>query len=121
MKATDTEIRKFLEGSKQFVVPLFQRTYSWKEENIERLWDDVVEMQDGKHVSHFFGSFVTMPISTPASGVSKYLVIDGQQRLVTVFVFLAALRSRIIEVKPNYDNRDEINDLYLTNLMYSHF
>jgi len=115
MKANDTEIRKFLEGSKQFMVPLFQRTYSWEKENIKRLWDDLIETKNEKHTSHFFGSFVTMPISTPASGVSKYVIIDGQQRLVTMFIFLSTLRNRIIDIEPNYDRRDEINDLYLIN------
>lgn len=115
MKANDTEIRKFLEGSKQFMVPLFQRTYSWKKENIKRLWDDLVETKNEKHTPHFFGSFVTMPISTPASGVSKYVIIDGQQRLVTIFIFLSTLRNRIINIDPDYDRRDEINDLYLIN------
>jgi len=56
-----------------------------------------------------------MPISTPASGVSKYVIIDGQQRLVTMFIFLSTLRNRIIDIDPNYDGRDEINDLYLIN------
>mgnify|MGYP001041664417 FL=1 len=96
MKANDTQIRIFLEGTKQFIVPLFQRTYSWKKGNIQKLWEDLEDIKNGDESTHFFGSFVTMPVPSSASGVSKYTIIDGQQRLVTIFIFLAALRNRII-------------------------
>ena len=115
MKANDTQIRIFLEGTKQFIVPLFQRTYSWKKENIEKLGDDLEDTKNINESIHFFGSFVTMPVPSSASGVSKYTIIDGQQRLVTIFIFLAALRNRIIEIQPEYKKRDEINELYLIN------
>jgi len=115
MKANDTQIRIFLEGTKQFIVPLFQRTYSWNRENIEKLWEDLEDTKNGSESAHFFGSFVTMPVPSSASGVSKYTMIDGQQRLVTIFIFLAALRNRIIEINPEYEKKDEINELYLIN------
>lgn len=115
MKANDTEIRIFLEGSKQFIVPLFQRTYSWRRKNIQRLWDDIQETKTASDSPHFFGSFVTMPLDSSASKVSRFLIIDGQQRLVTTFIFLAALRNRINELNPDYDRKDEINELYLIN------
>ena len=115
MKANDTQIRICLEGTKQFIVPLFQRTYSWKKENIQKLWEDLEDTKNGNEATHFFGSFVTMPVPSSASGVSKYILIDGQQRLVTIFIFLATLRNRIIEIQPGYKKRDEINELYLIN------
>lgn len=115
MKASDTAIRIYLEGSKQFTVPLFQRTYSWKRKHIQRLWNDIEETRNDPTGSHFFGSFVTLPIPSPASGVSKYIIIDGQQRLVTTFLFLTALRDRIVELWPDYDKKEEIYELYLIN------
>lgn len=115
MKANDTQIRIFLEGTKQFMVPLFQRIYSWKKENIQKLWEDLEDTKNDKESTHFFGSFVTMPVPSSASGVSQYTIIDGQQRLVTIFIFLASLRNRIIEINPEYEKRDEINELYLIN------
>jgi len=115
MKANDTQIRIFLEGTKQFMVPLFQRTYSWKKENIQKLWEDLKDTKNDKESTHFFGSFVTMPVPSSASGASQYTIIDGQQRLVTIFIFLAALRNRIIEINPEYEKKDEINELYLIN------
>jgi len=115
MKANDTEIRIFLEGSKQFIVPLFQRTYSWKRKNIQRLWDDILETKGNPKSPHFFGSFVTMPLDSSASKVSRYLIIDGQQRLVTIYIFLSALRNRMNELNPEYDKKDEIDESYLIN------
>jgi len=56
-----------------------------------------------------------MPIPSSASGVRKYTIIDGQQRLVTVFILLAALRNRIVELRPDYEKKDEINETYLVN------
>lgn len=115
MKANDTLIIKFLEGSKQFIVPLFQRTYSWKKEQIETLWGDIETTKNGEESVHFFGPFVTEPLPSSASGVSKYVVIDGQQRLVTTFLFLASLRNRIKEIASESQIKDEIHELYLTN------
>lgn len=119
MKANDTSLRVFLEGGKQFVVPLFQRTYSWKRANIGRLWDDLRAATDERGedplATHFFGSFVTMPIESSASKVARFVIIDGQQRLVTTFVLLAAIRNRVIELAPDSDKRDEINETYLKN------
>ena len=115
MKANDTLVMKFLEGSKQFVVPLFQRTYSWGREQVETLWDDIESTKNGEESVHFFGPFVTEPLPSSASGVSKYVIIDGQQRLVTTILFLASLRNRIREIAPGSQIKDEINDLYLTN------
>jgi len=115
MKANDTLMMKFLEGSKQFVVPLFQRTYSWGNPQLETLWNDVESTRNGEESVHFFGSFVSEPLPSSASGVSRFVVIDGQQRLVTTFVFLAALRNRIKEMDPSSQLKEEIHDLYLTN------
>lgn len=115
MKANDTLIRIFLEGSKQFIVPLFQRTYCWKKENIQQLWEDIEDTKNEHEATHFFGSFVTMPIPSPPSKVSRYLIIDGQQRLVTIFIFLATLRNRIKEIRADYERNNEINELYLIN------
>lgn len=115
MKAQDTKISLFLEGRKQFIVPLFQRTYSWRIEHITAFWDDIQETKDEINSTHFFGSFVTLPILSPAAAVSKYLIIDGQQRLVTLSVFLASLRERIVEIDKESQLSNEIYKVYLIN------
>lgn len=114
MKANDTEIRRFLEGSKQFKVPLFQREYVWEKKDLDKLWYDIKENENNNKFNHFFGSFVTMPVNSNASKVSEYIVVDGQQRLTTIFIILATLRERMMDIEPKY-NKSEIDDLYLIN------
>lgn len=121
MKANDTKVENFLEGKKQFVVPLFQRTYSWKEKDIEKLWKDLEETKADPKYVHFFGSFVTMPIPTGPGVPDEYIVIDGQQRLTTIFTLLAALRNQIIDLEPDYPNKDEIDEYYLINKFLPEF
>ncbi len=115
MQASETKLRQLIEGTKQYVVPLFQRPYSWSEKQWKTLWSDVFEQsrhEDGR--PHFFGSIVTTPAKSVPQGVGKYLLIDGQQRITTIQVFLAAIRdtaSRAGDTKL----RERIDGQYLTN------
>ncbi|MGC8483963.1 MAG: DUF262 domain-containing protein, partial [Thermodesulfobium sp.] len=89
MKASETNIQSILEGTKQYVVPLFQRSYSWQKTEWEVLWDDIIELYEMENPrTHFLGSIVTMPTTSVPEGVMKYLLIDGQQRLTTLFIIL---------------------------------
>ena len=115
MNAHDTQIFKYLEGSKCFIVPLFQRTYSWGTKHWETLWSDLKGTLEDNSATHFFGSFVTLPIPSSASEISKYVIIDGQQRLVTISILLAALRKRIEEIDSTSDLKNAIYEQYLTN------
>ena len=97
MKASETNLLKFLEGTKQFQVPIFQRQYSWKEEDCKQLWDDVLRVGKNEDLpSHFLGSIVS--IGDRGSTVPKFLIIDGQQRLTTLSLLLSAL-GRSIEAR----------------------
>lgn len=114
MKATGTLFSNLLQGQQHFVVPLFQRPYTWNEKNWKTLFDDVMEVyEDGFEESHFMGSIVTKSLGATPEGVSPFLIIDGQQRLTTVTLLLAALRDVIVETAPNLS--DKIQKLYLTN------
>jgi uncharacterized protein with ParB-like and HNH nuclease domain len=100
MKANDTTIKSLIEGVKQFIIPVYQRTFAWnpderktKAMTVVKMWNDISELLDVEDSeTHFFGSIVTMPISSGASEVSKYIVIDGQQRLISSSLLLAAIR-----------------------------
>lgn len=97
MKASETHLGKILEGNNQFVVPLFQRPYTWDETRWKVLWADLLELCEDETDSsrakpHFMGSIVTVPTRSVPEGVTKFLLIDGQQRLTTLQVLLAALR-----------------------------
>jgi len=93
MQASETKLQQIIEGTKQYVVPLFQRPYSWKKSEWQVLWDDLIELCESESPrTHFMGSIVTIPTNSIPEGVSKYLLIDGQQRLTTIFILLCAVR-----------------------------
>lgn len=98
MNASETKFQPIVEGTKQYIVPLFQRQYSWKKENWNVLWDDLVWLcENAEPNSHFIGSIVTMPTNTVPEGITKFLLIDGQQRLTTIFILLSVIRDRAIK------------------------
>lgn len=93
MKASETKFQPIIEGTKQYVVPLFQRPYSWDKREWQILWEDLEWLTDNHEPkSHFIGSLVTMPTSNQPESVTKYLLIDGQQRVTTIFILLTLLR-----------------------------
>jgi uncharacterized protein with ParB-like and HNH nuclease domain/predicted transport protein len=118
MKATEAKLLEFLKRSPQFVIPIYQRTYSWTEKECRQLWDDIVRCGSSEKVAvHFVGSIVYIE-----SGLSQVmhraplLVIDGQQRLTTVSLLLAALSKAVGEGEP-FDgfSRRKIKNYYLVN------
>ena len=116
MQASETKLRQLIEGTKQYVVPLFQRPYSWSEKQWKTLWVDVLDKArhaDGR--PHFFGSIVTTPAKSVPQGVGKYLLVDGQQRLTTVQVLLAAIRDAADPLGATH-LRDRIAGQYLANI-----
>ncbi len=115
MQAKETKLQDIIEGTKQYVIPLFQRTYSWTQKEWEVLWKDLVELCEMENPrAHFIGSIVNMPTVSVPEGVAKYLLIDGQQRLTTVFILLALLRNKARE-NQNARFADEINNTLLVN------
>ena len=93
MKAKEAKLLKFLQGEKQFHVPIYQRTYSWLRPQCEQYWHDLLAAgRSEKVTAHFLGAVVSIGrgVNT-ASDVSQFLVIDGQQRLTTTSLLLLAL------------------------------
>ena len=114
MHANQTDIQKILGGVQQYVVPLFQRPYSWDTKQWATLWEDLLELcGDGKPRNHFIGSIVTMPSRSVPEGVTKFILIDGQQRLTTLLVLLAAIRDKARRQPGKV--ADKIDDLLLKN------
>lgn len=82
----------------QFIIPVFQREYRWREENCEQLWKDVVRVgSDPSLPEHFVGSVVYIGAADNAAGFNRWLLIDGQQRVTTLTLLLTALRDHIRE------------------------
>jgi uncharacterized protein with ParB-like and HNH nuclease domain/predicted transport protein len=93
LKASEANLLKFLRKSPQFVIPIYQRNYSWTEAQCEQLWSDLLRAGRSKDISgHFIGSivYVERGLSTVTTQESL-LVIDGQQRLATSTLLIAAL------------------------------
>jgi len=121
MKAGETTVLRLLQGSKVFVIPSFQRRYSWRAKEWELLWSDLLRENSAPHSSesqeldgHFLGSIVLHPAAGAASTLMRHLVIDGQQRLTTILVLLAAIRDLRAERDPSWDP-SQYDVQYLTN------
>jgi uncharacterized protein with ParB-like and HNH nuclease domain/predicted transport protein len=118
MIATQAKLLDFLRKSPQFIIPIYQRTYSWMERECRQLWEDIVRCGSSDSIAiHFVGSIVYVE-----SGLSQVtlqaplLVIDGQQRLATVSLLLAALAKAVGEGEP-FDgfSKRKIKNHYLVN------
>lgn len=93
MHANQTDIQRIFGGVQQYVIPLFQRPYSWDTKQWSVLWNDLVElMEEETPRSHFIGSIVTIPSRSVPEGVAKFVLIDGQQRLTTLLILLSVIR-----------------------------
>lgn len=97
MKATETKLLDYLRKSAQFIIPIYQRTYSWTDKQCEQLWRDIVHAgSDSSVTGHFVGSVVYVEKGLYShSSIPQLLVIDGQQRLTTISLFIAALAGAI--------------------------
>ena len=116
MDARKGNIYEILNGNKQFLIPNYQRFYSWDMEQCKRLWNDIVEMQKKGKVGHFVGSIVNIAEQAMPTGVQKYMIIDGQQRMTTLTLLLLALRDYAIKnPEDNTINSKRIDNMLLKN------
>lgn len=107
MKPDKLTVHDLFQRERRYTVPLYQRAYVWnKDEQWEPLWEDIErqaeaclesENQVAKR-SHFLGAIVLNVAKIVGSGVARSEVIDGQQRLTTLQLFLAVLRDYAAEV-----------------------
>jgi uncharacterized protein with ParB-like and HNH nuclease domain/predicted transport protein len=102
MKATEARLLDFLKKSPQFVIPIYQRTYSWTKPECQQLWDDIIRAGSNEQVNaHFIGSIVYIEKGLyQVSSQSPMLVIDGQQRLATVTLIIEALARHLGDDEP---------------------
>jgi uncharacterized protein with ParB-like and HNH nuclease domain len=97
MKAIDRPFTNIINGTSQFLVPVFQRDYTWRAEpQCAQLWRDVLRAaRPGGEGGHFLGSIVYIATGDSLAGFTRWLLIDGQQRLTTLTLLLTALRDHI--------------------------
>lgn len=94
MDARAQTVRGILHSPVQYLIPFFQRHYSWRKQNWKRLLGDLWTLLDEEQTDsqHFMGPLVCTPMSLVPGEVPRFQLIDGQQRLTTLTILLAALR-----------------------------
>ncbi|MFZ4580774.1 MAG: DUF262 domain-containing protein, partial [Myxococcota bacterium] len=93
MRAQNVPFADVIKGNKQFIIPVFQREYAWTERQCEQLWRDIVRVGTSTDARrHFIGSVVYTHDAHSTMAFPRYLIIDGQQRVTTLMLLLAALR-----------------------------
>ncbi|MGN8411374.1 GmrSD restriction endonuclease domain-containing protein [Helicobacter pylori] len=118
MKADANTLLKFFEENQnnQFVIPIYQRLYSWEKEQCKQLWDDIIKIGgNDKMNGHFIGSILYARVDATHS--SPLLIIDGQQRLTTITLLFIALRNHLseeVEILEKF-SRKKIDNRYLIN------
>jgi len=102
MQVQQLPVYQFLEGSdKSFIIPVYQRDYSWTKVNCQKLWEDLTSLSLNNKTDYFLGTIVAI-----GSGFQEYTIIDGQQRLTTISILLIALQ-KFLE-KKDFKNDGEI-------------
>lgn len=117
MEATQTNLLTFMRGPKQYLIPIYQRTYSWSTSHCQQLWDDIVRVAENDKVpAHFVGSIVYINEGIyQVSAVPRLLVIDGQQRLTTISLLLTALAKALKPSSNGGVTHNQIRNYYLLN------
>ena len=120
MQAKGAKLSELLgHQEKQFIIPIYQRSYKWTKRHLDRLLDDLSDIEYGnaKH-SHFLDSIVYAGIQVQQASMShttlKFQVIDGQQRLTTISLLLIAIRDRLKELTEDTE-AERLNNIYIIN------
>lgn len=92
-----------------FLIPLYQRKYSWKKKHCQRLFVDLQKIHEQKLYSHFFGSIVSVKASETENDL---LIIDGQQRITTISILILAAINAVKNGCISCENDDFVNDTY---------
>jgi hypothetical protein len=94
----ETDISSLLSGDSIFTIPYFQRAYKWKTERLNQLNLDILNVIDETGM-HFLGAIIVHARRSNPSDPDLYDVIDGQQRITTLFIYLAATVKTLCNIK----------------------
>jgi len=100
-------IGRLLKESGSYLVPHHQRDYSWTEDEIEQLFEDICEAKKGGQVDYFIGLMVFM-----SQNAREYTILDGQQRIATTVIILSAIRSWL-RARPYERDANQIQTEYI--------
>lgn len=112
MKANEEKLLVFLEGhDKSFMIPVYQRSYSWTFAQCRQLFEDIKDVIKNKRQSHFFGSVVYL-YNDDTTG-RECIIIDGQQRITTISLLFLAILQYATENKLSNSFLETIKDEYV--------
>lgn len=116
MKANELPIITFLQAvNVQFVIPVYQRNYDWKNSECKELLNDIISVETEDRGTHFIGSIVFVHEGTySTSEVKELVIIDGQQRLTTINILYVALY-RFAKENSKLQDADRLYNMFLTN------
>lgn len=121
INANKQKLQDFFQGNLQFEIPFFQRAYVWSEDNWNIFWDHLVgeveAYENGVQSEHFIGTIITKQKENKNLSENIVELIDGQQRLTTITVFLKALADTSMGELPNL--RESIESLLWFKDSYS--
>lgn len=109
MKPTESTLKEFFEGDKQFFIPVYQRAYSWEESQWKTFLEDLEEATKGEN-HYFFGN-----VLLEKDGNNRLDIIDGQQRLTTIIIFVRCLVNVLDSKGYDKEQLDYIKQDYLEN------
>lgn len=109
----ETDIASLISGDQIFSIPYFQRPYKWKPERLKRLNADILDLVDEASDFHFLGAMILHGRRSNPSDPFFFDVIDGQQRLTTLFLYLCAT----VKTLAGYKEYDEASGLFLKYLV----
>ena len=96
--SNETPISHLLSGDHVFAIPFFQRSYKWKLPRLFQLNDDIMKIVDETDDFHFLGAIIIHGRSHNPSDPQVFEVIDGQQRITTLFLYIAAVVRLLTEL-----------------------
>jgi len=116
MKANELQINSFLQAPNvQFVIPVYQRNYDWKNAECKELLNDIISVETEDRGTHFIGSIVFVHEGTySTSEVKELVIIDGQQRLTTINILYMALY-RFAKENSKAQDAERLYNMFLTN------
>ena len=133
MKATETNIDILFRPSVRYIVPSYQRNYTWEpDDQWTPLWEDIAGVAEealangDSAPSHFMGAIITKSLGR-RDHINEHVIVDGQQRLTTIVLAMAALRSVLLKrgherptsrldallINPEADRREDLDKLKL--------
>ena len=111
MKAVDVTVQDFIGGSKKaFIIPPYQRNYAWGIDQCRELYDDIMRCVE-TNGTHYIGNVVYYLGRNAGGAFQELILVDGQQRITTLLLFMCALR----DITDDEDLKEDIDELYLRN------